>query len=58
MPRGRAEMATKYLQPNLGMIMQANMDKNMVPRAQKNDSPINALPRHLVGKNSQYKVDA
>ena len=58
MKRGRAETATKYLQPNLGIIMQAKIDRNMVPRAQKNDKPINALPRHLEGKNSAYKVDA
>ena len=57
-PKGIVEKAIKYLQPYVGITIQARKAKNKAPNAQKNDNVITALPRTDVGIYSEYSVHA
>ena len=49
---GRTDIPTRYRQPNVGMMAQANRASRQAPNAQKKDMTMMARPRTAVGKNS------
>ena len=49
---GITEIPTRYLQPSVGMMAQANKASRQAPKAQKKDMTMMARPRTAVGRNS------
>ena len=52
MRSGITEMATRYLQPRVGMMIQASKASRNAPNAQKKDMTMMARPLVAVGRNS------